>query len=242
MESLSKFIPVNSYWHALPYMDKVQFMHKYDQLNALRYFPKYLNEEKTLIIPEAYDPADMNISEDLDIKKLNLPEKYLISVANISIRKQTLKLAKYAKAARVPVVFLGSKIESDPYYLTFKSEIDNKYVFYPGYVSKEWKDHLLANATGYALLSSGESGCIAVYEAAAYKLPLFLSNLPWAWGYEAPSDIHYCNQNNPEKAIKELKEFYEKSGKLNHTPFRVRTWAEVAKMYVKQYEELVNAK
>lgn len=241
-EFLSKYMKVNSYWHALPYMDKVQFMHKYDRMNALRYFPKYLDVKKTLIIPHAYDPSDMNISENLNIKEMNLPAKYLISVANISERKQTVILARYAKEAQVPIVFLGSKIEGDPYYQTFKKEIDNMYVFYPGFVSKEWKDCLLQHASGYALLSWGESGCIAVYEAAAYKLPLLLSNLPWAWGYEEPTDIHFCDQNKPEIAIQQLKQFYETSGKLDHTPFVVRTWADVAKMYVEQYREILNSK
>mgnify|MGYP000352710305 CR=1 FL=1 len=34
-----------------------------------------------------------------------------------------------------------------------KAEIDKKYVFYPGYVSKEWKDCIEKNASGYVLLS-----------------------------------------------------------------------------------------
>ena len=52
----------------------------------------------------------MYISGSLDIAEMHFPEKYLVSVANISERKQTVKLARYAKKANVPIVFLGSMI------------------------------------------------------------------------------------------------------------------------------------
>lgn len=227
------------YWRFLPLMDKIQFMHSYDRDTALKYFSKYINTDKIVIIPHAYDPKEMNISDGLDIAKMKFPQKYLISVANISKRKQTVKLAKYAKKAKVPIVFMGSKNENDLYYKQFINEVDNEYVFYPGYVSPEWRDCIEFNASGYVLLSLGESGCIAVYEAAAYKMPLLLSNLPWAWGYDSPSDIYFCDQQDEEKAIRQLKEFYNNACKLDHTPFVVHTWHEVAKMYVAQYNQLI---
>lgn len=239
IDHLPSALSVNSYWRSLPLMDKIQFMHSYDKDTALRYFPNYLDAEKTVVIPHAYDPEDMYISGDLDITEMNFPEKYLVSVANISERKQTVKLARYAKKANVPIVFLGSKNDNDPYFKQFKSEIDNKYVFYPGYVTKEWKDCILQHASGYVLLSLGESGCIAVYEAAAYNIPLLLSNLPWAWGYDSPTEIFFCDQQNEEKAIKQLKEFYYNSSKLNHAPFVVHTWREIAQLYVEEYQKLL---
>ena len=81
-------------------MDFVHFMHEQDRKTALSYFPKYLKKEQTIIIPHAYDPTDMDISEDLDIAKMGFPNKYLISCANISERKQSVLLAKYAKKSK----------------------------------------------------------------------------------------------------------------------------------------------
>lgn len=228
----------NAYWKALPYMDKIQFMHEQDREAALRYFPKSLKKEKTLIIPHAYDPLDMNISDHLNISDMKFPNKYLVSCANISERKQSVLLAQYAKKAQVPIVFMGSSNDSDSYCQRFKREIDNKYVFYPGYVSREWKDCIEKNAAGYVLLSKGESGCIAVYEAAAYQLPLLLSNLPWAWGYESPTDISFCDFKNEDVAVEQLRNFYNKASRLNHTPFSIHTWSEVAQMYKNVYENL----
>ncbi len=241
IDKLPYSVSKSAYWKALPFMDKIQFMHQYDKENAFRYFPHLLNEEKVVIIPHAYDPADMNISDNLDINDMKFPQKYLISVANISERKQTLKLAQYAKKAQVPIVFMGSKNPNDPYFKAFKKEIDNKYVFYPGYVSKQWKDCIEKHASGYVLLSLGESGCIAVYEAAAYKIPLLLSNLPWAWGYENPTDIYFCDQQDEKKAIQQLKNFYTISGKMNHTAFTIHTWEDVAKLYVEEYNKILNS-
>ena len=169
IDKLPGVLSSNAYWKSFPFMDKIQFMHEYDKNTALKYFPKYIDEDKVLIIPHAFDPSDMNISNGLNITELNFPKKYLISCANISERKQSLLLAKYAKKAQVPIVFLGSSTLTDLYFIRFQKEIDNQFVFYPGYVSREWKDCIESHASGYVLLSQGESGCIAVYEAAAYN-------------------------------------------------------------------------
>ncbi|MCM1613868.1 glycosyltransferase [Phocaeicola massiliensis] len=240
IDRLPYSVSKSAYWKALPYMDIVQFMHIYDKSNAFAYFPRLLREDKTVLIPHAYDPAEMNISGHLDIREMKFPDKYLVSVANISPRKQTLKLAQYAKASQVPVVFMGSH-RDDLYYKQFMQEVDNKYVYYPGYVSKAWRDCIESHASGFVLLSLGESGCIAVYEAAAYHMPLLLSNKPWAWGYEHPTDIFFCDQQDSNVAIGQLRQFYEKAEKLERPPFQIHTWAEVAEKYVDCYESILRS-
>lgn len=226
-------------WNALPDFDCIQFMHRYDRETAFRCFPSYIDERKTVLIPHAYDPADMFISDHLNIADKHFPDKYLVSVANISPRKQTLKLARIAKKAQVPIVFMGGRNVLDAYYRDFAKEVDNRFVFDPGYVSKEWRDCIERNAAGFVLLSLGESGCIAVYEAAGYQLPLLLSNLPWAWGYDRSTDISFCDQQNDECAVSQLKDFYARAGQLDHKPFNAMTWAEVARRYVTEYERLL---
>jgi hypothetical protein len=228
-----------AYWECFKYVDKIQFMHSYDRMTALSYFGKFIDNSKTTIIPHAYDPDDIGISESLSIIEFNLPDKYLVSCANISSRKQSILLAQYAKLAKVPTVFIGKGDLNDPYFQLFKEEIDNEYVYYLGYIDLKTKDYVEANASGFVLLSLGESGCIAVYEAAAYKLPLLLSNLPWAWGYDSPKNIYFCDQNKKNLAIDQLKEFYMNSGKLQEFPFAIHTWSEVAKYYLSEYKSLI---
>lgn len=227
------------FWNALPYFDRIQFMHKYDKITALKYFPSYIDQSKTIIIPHAYDPSEMYISDELRIGEKGYPGKYLVSCANISERKQSVLLARYAKLAKVPIVFMGSRNINDPYFHRFEAEVDNKYVFYPGYVSREWRDCIERNASGYVLLSLSESGCIAVYEAAAYKIPLLLSNLPWAWGYDAATDISFCDFKFRDRAVEQLSIFYTNAAKLDHMPFNSLTWADVAKIYVEEYKKIL---
>lgn len=62
-----------------------------------------------------------------------------------------------------------------------------------------------------------------------------------AWGYENPTDIYFCKQEDEITAILQLKDFYNKSGKMNHLPFSACTWAEVALQYKKQYEQLLKS-
>jgi hypothetical protein len=233
------FVHNKAYWHSFPYFDKIIFMHQYDQSAALQYFSQ-IDKNKTIIIPHAYDPVDMFISNNITIDSMGFPKKYLISCANISSRKQSVLLAQYAKSAQTPIVFIGKGNETDNYFINFQKEIDNKYVFYPGYVTKEWKDCIEQNASGFILLSQGESGCISVYEAAAYKLPIMLSDLPWAWGYDTPTQIYFCNYKNKEKAISQLKNFYNDAEKLDVTPFKINTWSEVAQLYLEVYKEILN--
>lgn len=225
-------------WNAYPYIDKFHFMHEQDRNTGIKYYPKYITPESSVVIPHAYDPDDMYISRHLDITQMGFPRKYLISCANINPRKQTVLLAQMAKRAEVPIVFMGSKVDTDPYFLSFQSEIDNKFVFYPGYVSKEWRDCIERNAAGYVLLSTGESGCIAVYEAAAYKMPLLLSNMPWAWGYDTPTDISFCDFQHHDIALQQLRDFYHRAGPLDHLPFNALNWRQVAEKYVEEYKKL----
>jgi len=233
-------IPIKEklYWRSFPYFDKFIFMHRFDRDAAVRYFSQ-IEKNKTTIIPHAYDPDDMFISNHLNIADKNFPEKYLLSCANIIPRKQSVLLAQYAKKAQVPIVFIGKGNPDDSYFQSFIREIDNRYVFYPGYVSKEWKDCIGRNASGFILLSEGESGCIAVYEAAAYKMPIMLSNLPWAWAYDEPREISFCDFRNSKRAVEQIKNFYAHSGKLNHFPFTIYSWHDVAKKYRDVYEELM---
>lgn len=225
-------------WIHLHDIDKFVFMHKYDKECALKYYPKQITEHKTTIIPHAFDPTDLIVNEDIDLN-INIPQKYLISCGNICSRKQSVLLAQYTKQAKVPIVFIGSGNPNDSYFQEFMNEIDNKYVFYLGYVSKEIKNYVENKSSGFILLSKGESGCIAVYEAAAFKLPLLLSNLPWAWGYENPTDIYYCDQNNSRLAIQQISDFFNKAKKLENSPFKIYSWHEIAQLYKKCYLELL---
>lgn len=169
-------------------------------------------------------------------------EDYLVSVATIAPRKRTVLLAEAAKIAGVPVLFLGKPYsESDPYYQQFRALVDQRFVRYAGFVSEVEKQRLLRRARGFALLSEFETGCIAVYEASAAGLPLFLSRLPWATGgYPAARQITFCPLDKPAAVAARLKQFYDSAHRFSGHNFPVPTWRQVAEQTRQVYRHVLN--
>lgn len=191
--------------------------------------------EKAHIIPHGLD-ADA-------VADLGLPEPegdYLISAATIIPRKNTVLLARAARQAGVPIVFLGKPFnEADAYFQEFKSLLDDRLVRYPGFVTREEKHRLLRGSRGFALLSQFESGCIAVHEAAAAGLPLLLSDLPWAAKvYRDVKDASFVPLGSPDRVAPVLRNFYERSRRLSRQTFPVLTWRDVAARYVQIYRQV----
>lgn len=166
---------------------------------------------------------------------------YLLSMATIAPRKRTVLLAEAARLAQVPVLFLGKPYaESDPYYQRFRALVDGRWVRYGGFVSEEEKQQCLRRARGFALLSEFETGCIAVYEASAAGLPLFLSRLPWATGgYPAARQIQFCPLDTPAAIARRLREFYQNARRLQGHNFPVPTWREVAEQTREVYRQVM---
>jgi len=194
-----------------------------------------LHQEKGFIVPHGLMPSAIEALEASQSEG-----DYLVSVGTICPRKNSVLLATCAIKARVPTVFVGKPFsDDDPYFLQFRSLIDDKYVHFAGYVEEEKKYELLRRARGFVLLSEGESGCIAVYEAAAAGLPLLLSELPWAARGYPPSDrLHMVPIHSVDRIVRQLETFYDAAHRGRTMTFPVGTWADVAKKYLEIYEQL----
>ena len=170
------------------------------------------------------------------------PEQdYLLSIATIAPRKNSIALARAARAAQVPVVFIGKPYsEQDTYFREFMSLVDNQCVRYAGFVSETEKQNLLRGARGFVLFSQAESGCIAAYEAAAAGLPLLLSDAPWArFGYPGADPIRFVPLGSHDAAVSALRAFYPTAHRMNRTTFPLLTWEQVGQKYVAIYERLL---
>jgi glycosyltransferase involved in cell wall biosynthesis len=167
---------------------------------------------------------------------------YLISIATVHQRKNTVLLARAAKLAKVPVVFLGKPYwEKEEYYQQFRQEVDDRFVIYRGFVPAEKKMELLRGAKGFVHLSQYESGCIAVHEAAAAGLPLLLSDLPWATAaYPRSEDISFVRIGAVERVASSLRQFYERASRRSHPVFPVLSWDEVAIRYQDVYRQILS--
>lgn len=181
------------------------------------------------------------------LEELARPEKegdYLVSVATIAPRKNSVLLAQCAHKAKTPILFLGKPYTTaDPYFQEFMKLVDNKTVRYAGFVDEREKRRLLRAAKGFVLLSHFESGCIAVYEAGAAGLPLLLSDLPWArHGYPEATALRFVNFNSAEAIIPALKSFYAESHRHDAPTFLVQTWKDVGRQYLAIYEKILAGK
>jgi glycosyltransferase involved in cell wall biosynthesis len=225
------------------YAERIGF---YRQLDALVYVVPHelevvrriydLPDKHGLIIPHGLDPQDIKaLAEEAS------EGDYLVSVGTICPRKNTVLLAACAKQARVPVIFLGKPFsEQDPYFRQFSDLIDDNYIKYMGHVPEQTKREILRGARGFALLSLGESGCIAVYEAAAAGLPLLLSDMPWATnGYPASKRLSFVTPTDPTKIMKALAAFHATAHREQTMTFPVGTWSDVAKLYIDLYQSLL---
>ena len=226
-----KFNPIFP-WKALKYFDAIVYMHENDRNTGIKLFG--IDPSKAYIIPHAVDSLakfEGGINEN--------NEKYLVSIGSIIPRKNTLLLARLCKLNKIPIKFIGHPMDNkSEYFKEFIALTDDTTVQYLGYVSEEEKINILKSASGFVLLSFGESGCISVYEAGATGLPLLLSDLPWAKGYEKPEHIFYSTPLNFNEAEKTLINFFKETKRQNKPTFFVHSWKDVAKMYNKIYKSL----
>lgn len=193
--------------------------------------------------PERGRVIPHGLEEDA-LRELSQPQSegdYLISVATIDARKKSVLLAEAAREAKVPVVFLGKPYaEDDSYFRRFRDLVDDTYVRYAGFVSAEEKYRYLRGARGFVLLSQFESGCIAVFEAAAAGLPLLLPDLPWARkSYPKAEEIAFVPLGGRAAEVAaSLVSFYGGAHRHPKPNFPVLTWREVAQQYLKLYEDI----
>jgi len=184
--------------------------------------------------------------EEGALRELAAPQEqgdYLISVATIDRRKNSIRLAEAARAAQVPVLFLGKPYsEDDEYFRRFLQLVDDKHVRYPGFVSQQEKCQYLRGARGFVLLSEFESGCIAVFEAAAAGLPLLLSDLPWARrSYVEARAIEFAKPKDELSASRALASFYQHAHREPGTTFPLLTWRQVAEQYMAIYQDVLRS-
>lgn len=225
-------------WRALKYFDAFTYMHEADRKTASMLYG--IPDHKTFIIPHGVESLKtVTHSRTYDLPP-ELPSRYLVSVGSICPRKNSVFLAQVAKTAKVPVVFVGHTPPTAPdYAAAFRELLDSTFVFYYPDATEQLKSALAHNASGFALLSHGESGCIAVYEAASAGLPLLLSDLPWAHHYESPRHIDHCSASSLAQAAACLANFFSTAHRQASPTFTVHTWDTLGEMYLNVYRSVV---
>jgi glycosyltransferase involved in cell wall biosynthesis len=151
---------------------------------------KYLHvkEEKVEVIYLTL-PTLFTCNTNLQLSKnYNLPEKYLIYVADVNWNKNIVTIAKAIKKAQMPCVFVG-KVFGDltqkfdhPWQKDLKDFVyetkTNPLFIFPGYVGDEDLVYLYKNAFANILVSRDEGFGLSFLEAASQKTPSVLSDKP----------------------------------------------------------------
>ena len=220
-------------WRGLQLFDAIVYMHAADRQAALEIYD--LDPTRTRIIPHGVaDVRDFQHAADPD------RGRYLVSLGSLVPRKNCLFTAEVCGEANVPVVFVGHSPEKDSsYHRRFLQVAESTGAIVYSDVTNQQKLRLLANAAGFILLSHGESGCIAVYEAASSGLPLLLADLPWARGYESPTHLDYCPLTDRRAAVVRVQDFFARASRQDYPTLHVRTWSEIADMYLDTYRAVL---
>jgi glycosyltransferase involved in cell wall biosynthesis len=181
--------------------------------------------------------------EDIASLRQPAPEQdYLVCLATIHPRKNPLLLARAANQARVPVRFVGRPYgEGDAYFREFLEALNPAYTRYEGFVTRDRKHELLRQARGFVLLSEMESGCFAVYEAAAAGLPQLLSNRPWASRvYNNIPGIDFVSLGSVDSVARSLAGFYRAAHRRQDMTFPVASWLDITRRYAALYQEILS--
>lgn len=220
-------------WKALPSFDALIYMHESDRQTAIQVYN--VDPDKTFVIPHAVD----NIVPNFNVVPNWNP--YLVSVGSIVERKNSIFTALACQRNKIHIKFIGQPHDiQSTYFRDFLSCIDNEYTQYLGYLTENEKRNYLQNASGFVLLSKGESGCIAVYEAASLGLPLLLSDMPWAKHYDNPRRIFYSSPFSNKDADYAISNFCKYAQRQSIPSFEVKTWNEIAKMYLNVYRSVAS--
>jgi glycosyltransferase involved in cell wall biosynthesis len=169
-------------------------------------------------------------------------ETHLICTGTITQRKNSVELAELARAADVPILFVGRPYSpDDPYWLRFRNLIDDRLVKYHPFVGGEPEmAALLQAARGFVLMSKHENWCLSAHEAAACGLPLLVQNQKWSqerFGNQARyfEKIGFSRQN-----VEILRQFWKDAPALAAPEIKLHSWTEVAQQLRVVYQRVVS--
>lgn len=157
-------------------------------------------------------------------------ENHLICTGTITERKYFVELAEMARAAQVPVLFVGKPNHpADPYWRRFQSLIDGRIVKHQPFVESpaEMAARLQA-ARGFVLMSRFENWCLSAHEAAACGLPLLVTDQKWSRERFGTGASYFAGPGSSPENIRRLKHFYETAPGRKAPAIRLHSWREVA--------------
>jgi glycosyltransferase involved in cell wall biosynthesis len=193
------------------------------------------------VAPGKISVVPLGVSESfLNAKPADRQGNYLITTGTISPTKCSLELAKLARAAEVPILFVGKPYDAgDAYWGEFQALVDQRCVNYHSHVHNESElINLLRSARGFVLYSQFENWSLAASEAVACGLPLLLRDQKWS-RERFGAQVEYFEKR--EKAnVQILRRFHEESPRRSPPAIKLSRWDEVAERLRELYAAVLS--
>jgi glycosyltransferase involved in cell wall biosynthesis len=154
--------------------------------------------------------------------------------------KHFTEVAEMARAAQVPVLFVSKPYHpGDPYWLRFKTLIDDRWVKYHPYVGCEAEIiRLLQAARWFVLMSNFENWCLSAHEAAACGLPLLVQDQNWSRERFGDQARYFPHIGVSRQNVETLQRFYKDAPGLPVPVIRLYSWTDVARQLKGVYERV----
>ena len=168
---------------------------------------------------------------------------YLLCAGTITQRKNSVALARLARAAQVPILFVGKPYaETESYWQEFRGLVDGCWVRHQTHVADPAAMvALLKSARGAVVLSDYENWCLTAHEAAACGVPVLLPDQNWSrerFGNQA----HYFERIGfSPRNVEILKQFYAAAPGLPAPAIELFSWADAARRLKIVYERVLSA-
>ncbi|HXI68954.1 MAG TPA: glycosyltransferase [Verrucomicrobiae bacterium] len=166
---------------------------------------------------------------------------YLLCAGTITRRKNSVALARLARAAQVPVLFVGKPYaETESYWQEFRALVDGRWVRHQAHVADPAAMvALLQSARGAVVMSDYENWCLTAHEAAACGVPVLLPDQNWSrerFGNKA----HYFDRIGfSPRNVEILKQFYTAAPGLPAPAVQLFSWADAAVRLKTVYERVL---
>jgi glycosyltransferase involved in cell wall biosynthesis len=166
---------------------------------------------------------------------------YLVCVGTITRQKNSIKLAELARAAKVPILFVGKPYgETEPYWQEFKGLVDGRWVCHQPHVADPAAMiALLRPARGFVLMSDFENWCLSAHEAAACGLPLLVQNQKWSQERFGNQARYFDKIGFSKRNAEILRKFWEDAPALPAPEIKLHGWDDAAHQLKKIYERVL---
>lgn len=167
---------------------------------------------------------------------------YLLCAGTITQRKNSVALARLARAAQTPILFVGKPYaESEPYWREFSSLVDGRWVRHqPHTANPDVMLDLLRSARGAVVMSDYENWCLTAHEAAAYGLPVLLPDQNWSRERFGAQAHYFASIGWSARNVEILKKFYNASPTLPGPAIQLFSWTEAATRLKAVYERVLS--